>query len=180
MKQIELLKTYQRSIITGLVFAGIILTYLVLVIHPYEKTRVSLDQELYVLNERVKEQKALAPILIKLLKRSEIKMPVGLPFPEKKKVTRDGTDRIPMVFQELAQKSNLKLKGFGMDLKSFANDSGFLEVRIVLNGLLSDFQTFIKRLYDVPYVENIERLIIRTVQGEKVPEFELNVSLVRE
>lgn len=180
MKKIELLKTFHHSLITGLIFGGIILAYLLLIIHPYEKTRTQLDDEIDDLKAQVKEQQVLAPILMDILKRTKIQVPEGLSFPEKTKIARDDTDKIPMVFQDIAQMSNLNLKRFKLDLKSFANDSGLLEVNIVLNGRLFHFQSFLKRLYEVSYVGNIERIIIRTVQGEKDPEFELNVSLARE
>ena len=45
---------------------------------------------------------------------------------------------------------------------------------------IGQINKLLKRLYEVSYVGNIERIIIRTVQGEKDPEFELNVSLARE
>ena len=154
--------------------------YFFLIILQKENLRSKLNHTIYDLNSQIKHQQQLAPILVDLLKRTKLQVQKGLTIPEQGRIARDDTDKVPILFRDIARKSGLNLKRFRLDLKSFEANSGFLEVNMVLHGRVSRFQRFLKRLYEVSYVKKIERIIIRTLKGKNFNELELYVTLIRE
>ena len=178
MKKI-IIKKFHRNALIGLMLGAALLAYILFVIYPDGKTRVSLDREINDLSARIEEHKLLAQIFKDLVKSLQLEVPEELSFPEVKQLAQNDTDRIPIVFRQIAQNSNLKLEGFRLDVKSFVNDSGFLQTDVLTKGSYIDFRNFLKNICELPFVENIDRINVRAVQDSEELEFRLYISLTR-
>ncbi|MEA3279217.1 MAG: hypothetical protein U9Q38_01265 [Thermodesulfobacteriota bacterium] len=137
-----------------------------------------LDEQITSLNADIEEQKILYPVFKDLLKKALHKAPEGLPFLEKVKLKRDKTDKIALIFQELAKKSNLKIEEVVTDVDSLIDDSGFLMLNVAVKGDMFDLRNFMVKLGEVQYIEHIERIQIKTVDKSK--EMRLKLWIARE
>ncbi len=172
------LKLQFHSIITY-VLCGVGLLFLLLIaIFPRYITLTELDEQITSLNADIEEQKILYPVFKNLLKKARARAPEGLPFPKKVKLERDKTDKIALIFQELAKKSNLEFEEVITDVDSLIDDSGSLMLNVIMKGDMFDLRNFMVRLGEVQYIEHIERVQIRTLDKNK--EIRLKLWIARE
>jgi len=160
-----MMKLPTRTVTYILICAGGILAFILLVIYPYQKTLNDMDMEIRKIRAQTEGQKIFFPVFKELLKRTRIKNPEGLPFPQKEKLSQDDTDRIVPIFQEIAKKSNLKIESIKPNVESLIEGSGYLTMDVVMKGDFFDFRKFFLELESLPYLEHIERLQIRLVEG---------------
>ena len=175
----EISKLPLRIIVSLLIFGGAFFAFILIVVYPYHVSLANMDMEINNLNVRIEKQKILLPVFKTLLEKAQYKEPKILPFPKKAKLTRDNTDKISSIFQEIAQQSNIKLTDILLDTDSLINGSGYLMVNVITNGEFFDLRDFLFRLGELPYLEHIERIQILT-QGSKGSEFRLKIWLARE
>jgi Tfp pilus assembly protein PilO len=141
-----------------------VMTFLILIILPSQKTSAELDREIDKLNVRIEEQRILTPVFHSLLKRAKTAPPSMLPSPEKTKLTHGDMNSISKVFQDIAVRHNLKLEEFKTDVSSVMEDSGYLMMRLRLSGNFYKFRDFLVDLGSIPSLEHIEEVSIRPVK----------------
>jgi hypothetical protein len=160
------MKISPRTITYLLICGGILFASGFVVIYEHKNIKEK-DAEISKIKAQIDQQKILSPVFKDLIKRSRVKDPVDLPFPKKEKLSRDDTEKVLSVFQEIAARSNLKIKSYVPDVESLADGSEQMMMDVVLNGDFFDFQKFFMQLGELPYLEHIERFKIKSVKGTK-------------
>lgn len=157
-----------KRIVTYLILCiGVLFTFLVFIIYPYQMDLREADSEIEITKDRIEEQKLLFPVFQDLLNKTRLKESGLLPLPEKKKLARDEIDGVSSMIQEIAQRNHLKIGGIMPDLDSLIGGAGFLEMTVVMKGELFDLRNFLVLLGEVSYLEHIEQIQIRTAQDLK-------------
>lgn len=162
----------QSLFIFGICAVGIV-AFWVLIIFPSQKTAADLDQEINKLNARIEEQRILTPVFHNLLERAKMKGPSGLPSPEKSKLSHGDMNAISRVFQDIAERNNLKLDEITTDVNSLVQESGYLVMRLHLSGGFFDIRKFLVDIGSIPSLEYIEEVSIQSGKASK----ELNLKL---
>jgi Tfp pilus assembly protein PilO len=150
-----------------------VLTFLLLIILPSQKTSAELDREIDELNVRIEEQRILTPVVHSLLKQVKTDSPSALPAPEKTKLTHGDMNSISKLFQDIAVRHNLKLEEVKTDVSSMMEDSGYLMMRLRLSGNFYKFRDFLVDLGSIPSLEHIEEIDIRPMKTAR----ELSIKL---
>ncbi len=150
-----------------LICIGGLILFFVFVIYPYHRSLANADLDIKTIKSRIEEQKILYPVFMDLLKKARVKESKGLPFPEKVKLARDDAGKISSIFQDIAQKTNFKLINIIPDSDSLEEGSEHFKVDLVMKGAFADFRNFLVALGEVPYLEHVERIQVRTVKNDK-------------
>ena len=161
-----MMKLPPRTITYLLICAGILFASGFMIIYDHKNIREK-ETEISAVKVQIDQQKILSPVFKDLIKRSKMKAPVDLPFPKKEKLPRDDTEKILPAFQEIAAKSNLKIKSYLPDVESLVDGSEQMMMDVVVKGDFFDFQNFLIQLGELPYLEHIERFKMRPVEGTK-------------
>lgn len=160
------MKLPSRTITYLLICGGVLLASVFMVLYDH-KTMKDRDLEISTIKTQIDQQKVLSPAFKDLIRRSRIKEPVDLPFPKKEKLRREDTEKILPVFDEIARKSNLTIKSAVPDVESLVSGSQHMVVDVVASGDFIDFRKFFVQLGELPYLEGIERVVIRSAEGKK-------------
>ena len=168
-----------RTIIYLLIGSTGILGFVLVRILPNQGALEKIDQNINSLKNQMEKKTILTPLYADIQKRVRYQSPNGLPFPQSQKLTSDDMDRIPLVFQDIAQKSHLELALFEPDINTFVDGSGQLKINLLFKGEYSDFRTFLIELIKIPYLAEIEWLHIQRTQGAKKLELGLRVLLAQ-
>ncbi len=156
----------------------VLLFFFLLVIYPQHISLAEADLDIKKLKVRIEEQKILYPIFQNLLKKTRVKDTESLPFPKKTKLMHNETAKISSIFNEIAQKSNLILKEIIPDVDALIGGSEYLKLNLTVKGEFLDLRNFMLHLGELPYLEHIERIQIRSVQDSK--EISFKIFLARE
>jgi hypothetical protein len=167
LKRLKIPKLPARTIAFFLTYLCVLLLYLLLVIYPQHLSLAEADLDIKKLKVSIEEQKILYPIFQDLLKKVRVKDTEALPFPKKAKLMRNETAKISSIFQEIAQKSNLVLKEIIPDADALISGAGYLKLNLTVKGNFLDLRNFMLQLGELPYLEHIERIQIRSVQDSK-------------
>ena len=178
LKKLKISKLPTQNIAFFLMCLCLLLFFFLLVIYPQHISLADADLDIKKLQERIEEQKILYPVFKNLLKKAHLKDIEGLPFPKKTKLTRDETGKIVSIFRKITQKSNLTLKEITPNVDALISDSGHLKLNLIVKGEFLDLRNFMLQLGELPYLEHIERIQIRSVQDSK--EISFNVFLAQE
>lgn len=165
MDQERLSKLPGKSIRYLLLCAGGMLSIILLTIYPQYKSLGQLEKEIKKIQTQIEEQEILYPVYRDLFKQIKPKEPGGVSMPQKAKLDRARTDRISSVLEEMAQQSNLKLVAVVPDVKSLSDRAGLLSVSTQLKGSFFDFRGFLLLLGRIPFLERIEEVRIKPVEG---------------
>lgn len=156
-----------------IILGGGVILFLLLAILPAHKETAALDFEIDNVNLKLEEQKILTPVYESLLKKAQVKPPEGLNFVPKQKLKTDDTRTVAAKFNELAKNSRLTLVRFTPAVETLINRSGYLMVDIELRGEFIDLHPFLLELCQLPYLEQIEEITIRSVRDTREMEIRL-------
>lgn len=176
--RIKALKLPARSLAFLIICAGGLLGFFLLVIYPYQASLAAADQEIKRLKSRIEEQKVLYPVFKDLLRKARVEETRGLPFPQKVKLARDDTTKLSTVFREIAQKSRLHIVDIAPQVDSLLDNTGFLRLKLDLQGDFFDLRNFLIMLKELPYFESLDQIQIRTAEGFK--DIRLQIRLAQE
>ncbi len=144
-----------------------ILGFVLLSIFPTHRAMTAMDQKLETLTEQLEEQNVLHPLYEDLVDKSKSETPSQLPFPKKAKLSRDETEDISAFFQQLARQNEFKVQTIVPDVVSLTDGSGYLKLDTVLKGEFFKLRDLLLQLGEIPYLEQIESIQIRTVGDAK-------------
>jgi len=150
-----------------------ILGFALLAILPSHWAIRATERKIENLQQKIEEQEALKPFFQNLLKQAQSKAPSDMPFPKKAKLPREETGGISGFLQELAQQNDFKVESIVPDVVSLTDGSGYLMLNTIMKGRFLNFRRLLLQLGDVPYIEHIETIQIRTVG--QVKEFRLKI-----
>jgi hypothetical protein len=173
LKRLKISKLPTRSIALFLMCLCVLLFFFLLVIYPQHISLAEADLDITKLKERIEEQKILYPIFQNLLEKERVKDTESLPFPKKTKLMPNETAKISLIFQKIAQKNNLVLKEIGPEVDALIGGSGYLKLNLIVEGEFLDLRNFMLQLGELPYLEHIERIQIRSVQDYKEISFKI-------
>jgi len=174
----EIVKLSQRSLFYFALFGVVILVIILVMIYPDHRTLKALDKNIKQLNTKIETQKLLFPLFQKMLTEIDLKLPEGVSFPKKEKLTQEKTESIVSVFHEMAGKTGLEIVEVSPDVESTLNGSGFLLMNVVVKGDFFKLREFLLELENLPYLEKIEQIKLQTIEGGK--EGRLKIWLVKE
>lgn len=132
----------------------------ILMLYPNTKLLSNLDGEINSLQNQIDEQKMLSPNYKKFLKMTQEDMSGSLPSPPKSKLPQHKIETLPIHFREMAHEDDLDPVSITMDIKSLANEPGFLMINTLVKGDLLNFRNFLIKLQEVPYIEHMETISI--------------------
>ncbi len=149
------------------ILGGGVVLFLLLAILPAHKETAELDFEISNVNTKIEEQKILTPVFESLMKKAELKPPEGLNYVPKEKLKTDNTHKVADRFQEMAETSMLELVEFSPAIETLINRSGYMMLDIELRGEFINLHPFLLQMCQMPYLEQIEEIKIRSVRDTK-------------
>ena len=168
------------SIINFMICGGGILCFILFAIYPNQMALSKMDREVRKLSAQIEERKSLLPLLKELQKLSQEKDLDTLPFPVKAKLQQNEIDKVSTIFNEYASENNLNVEEITPDVNSLIDDSSHLKMYLKLKGNFSNLRNFLLRVGDLPYLDHIEQIQIRTVSESNDLELSLKVWLAKE
>ena len=168
----------RESIVYILICAVGTLAFILIGPYPSEKSLAKQDMEIQNLQVQIEEQKLLYPLYVELLKKLQAKGCEVLPFPSKGKLSRDEIDKIPCIFAEIVQRSELESASIIPDVKSIASNPGLILTNALVKGDFLHFRRLLIELGEIPYLEHIQEIEIKRVAG--CIEFRLKIWLALE
>ena len=178
MAQLNLASISTKSLLRIIIFSSGVVLFFLLAILPSLRESRALDNQIIDINARIKEQQLLTPVYDSLLKKSEMKPPAGLNIVQPKKLKRDETDKVAQTLQDMARQSNLLLADYTPEIQSLIGESDTLKVAVQLRGEFISMQTFLRQLYQLPYLVKFEEISVQSVKDSK--EMRLRLWLARE
>ena len=151
------------AIYTGVlvVAVGVMIVPSYLAIGKAEAERAKIEIE-------VKEQRFLAPVFGKLVKKRREMTQSTANLPVRSALARDNSGGVADTLTRLATDNRMQMAGINLDLNAMVNEVRLMQVDMVLRGGLADYRTFLMQLIAVPYVEFIERIrIMATPDGRE-------------
>jgi len=154
---------------------GIIVIFLFIFvgIFPAKRSMAELDKKTAEVNQRIEEQKILAPFYQAIKARVEQKDPESLPVPGKGKLALSMINTIYATFDKAARTSGVSLLSATPDLSGLGGNFQTLPVNVTLRGDFFKFRKFLINLGSIPYVQHIEEITIQKVPASR--EFKLKV-----
>ena len=156
-----------------LICVGGFLAFIPLLIYPQQTSLAETDMEIKELKARIEEQKILYPVFQDLLRKAHFKGAKGLPFPKKAKLKQSDAAKIPSIFQNIAKKNHLTPVDVKSDIESLFNSAGYMKIDLAVEGRFFDLRNFMLDLAELPYLEHIERIQIRSIQEMKAADFKI-------
>jgi hypothetical protein len=153
----------------------VILAFALLAIYPHQKTIAGLRTEIKEIGSQLKQQKILFPLHSKLVNKEKRNSAMVPPMPARTKPESRNMDRIPFIFEAIAEKNNLKLLSVVPDVNSLAEVQGLWSADARVTGEFPDFRGFLMNLGQISYLAHIETIRFRSVEG--VPEFRIKAWL---
>jgi hypothetical protein len=167
MAKVKLTSLPTQTLSYIIILGGGVVLFLLLAILPAHKESAALDFEIDNVSTKIKEQKILTPVYESLLKKAQMKPPEELKFVPKEKLKPGETRKVAAKFEALAKDSQLTLVEFTPALETLINRSGFLMVDIELRGEFINLHPFLLQICQLPYLEQIEEIKIRSVRDTK-------------
>lgn len=152
--------------------------FTLLTILPSHRAIRTTERQIAELKQAIEEQQALQPLFQQLLEQAKRRTPSDMPFPKKAKLGRGETGGISSFFQELARRNDFRVESIVPDVVSLTDGSGYLKLNTVMTGRFLDFRKLLLQLGELPYLEHIETIQIRTI-GE-LKEFRLKLWILQE
>lgn len=159
--------TYLLLCLTGIlifIFAGIL---------PNNRTMAELSAKIADVQFRLEEQRSLSPFQKALRDKSEKKESEVLPLPPKGVLAQDKINTLPVTFSAAARMSGMSLVSSIPNLTALTGDAQSLSVNVVLRGDFMNLRKFLIHLGGIPYVRQIEEIIIQQKPDSK--EFRLKI-----
>jgi hypothetical protein len=156
-------KLPSRSYVNIIICIAGIIAFIFLVIFPQNQSRKSLDQEIEQLTTRIEEQKILAPLFEQLTSKSQFKAPDDLPFPERKKLSKEEARQISFAVQKVIQQNDFLVENIVPDVNTLMDGSGFLKLSLVAVGNFFQLRNVMLQLTEIPYLEHIETFQLETI-----------------
>lgn len=150
-----------------IILGGGVILFLLLAILPAHKETAALDFEIENVNNKIAEQKILTPVYESLLKKVKLEPPAGLNYVPKEKLKPDETRKVATRFDQIARESQLTLIEFSPAVETLINRSGYLMLDIELRGEFINLHPFLLKVCQLPYLEQIEEIKIRSVRDTK-------------
>ena len=152
-----------RSFLYIIFFGSVIVLIVVSLIIMQQKSIDGTVSKIAGRKAELEKQKILHPFFEQLEKTYQKEMNENLDvlsLPERKPLTNEDEKDLELDLDETAEKNGLILKSYQPDIKSFFDDSKRLVVNIVITGEVAKFRDMMIDLLKLPYLEDIQSIII--------------------
>jgi hypothetical protein len=146
---------------------GGIIAFIALAIYPAQKSLTRLDREIKKTQSEIEDQKILFPIAKEMFRQIMEKEEYALPFPENKKLEADKMAELPSMLEGMARKCGLSVISMIPDVSSLSKNEGFLSVTANVKGKFADLRKFFIKMGSLPYLEQVEEVIIEPSEGAR-------------
>jgi len=171
MQLIAKLKTKSLIYLSGGI--GILAFIVIFLIVPYHYKLKRIDIEIEKKKRYMEEQTLLIPHFQKIrqIKRDIKGIHDEVQFNEasglKEKLPLNETDNAISLFSEIALKNHFQVEAVESDKNASADHSGYMLITMKIKGDFLHFYNFLIQLNQIPYLEHIEQIRIRTVKDTK-------------
>ncbi|MEW6267026.1 MAG: hypothetical protein AB1641_28460 [Thermodesulfobacteriota bacterium] len=148
-----------------LLLGAVILGAVLFGLYPQNRALGKQEEEKFRLEADIEKQKLLHPLYTELYQKAKFERPAGLPLPPRKKLPRDRIGQLNAIFLEAARQSGLEFEKVLPQVNSLNMNTGLLMVDVFLKGDFLNLRKFVVNMAQMPFVEHLERLNVRRVQG---------------
>lgn len=173
-------KTQKLSLINFLICGGGIIIFGIFALYPNQRALNAMDAKIEQMKMHIEEQQALQPVFKELMKVTQEKQSDLLPFPERLLLERNSIGKVSSQIKDIAHSNGLVLEEITPDVNTLIDDSGHLRMYLKSKGPFSDFRQFLIGIGAIPYLEHIEQIQIRTIQGSEDLDITLKIWMARE
>lgn len=171
-------KRLQTQTLTALIFSGmILLAFILLILVPAFRTADQLQTDIESLRSQIEEQKVLHPVFKSLLKQVRQPNPEGIANPESGKLKRTETAKLGDYLASIASQNRLELERYQLDTDALMVDGEHMHVNLTLSGDFFDLRPFLEEVCQLPYIEKVEKLSIRTRQQDRQFDIQLLLAI---
>jgi hypothetical protein len=173
----------ERRLFFIVVCLGGILGFYLLSILPHQQAAEQLSLQIDSLQDRIDEQKLLAPMYTRFTQLLGDTQPANLgdlPFPEPERLKPEQVAGIEPLFRHLAEQSRLQVRHVGADLNSMLNETGELKLSLEFSGEFNNLRGFMLKLGELPYLTHVERIDVRRENGAQGLHMEMDIWLARQ
>jgi len=167
-----------RSLMYVICCFAVLIAFIVIVLLPSYRSLGELDHEVEKIESRIKTQQRLMPFYMRLVKKTEEKVPSRYPLPGVKAIPEKSIDLIPSIFKGVARRSSAELVLVNPDFTTLAKGKGRILINATMRGSFVQIRRFLIEMGAVPYLQHIEEVDIhqRTDGKELKMKVWLNVS----
>ncbi len=171
MQSIAKLKTKSLIYLSGGI--GILAFIVVFLIIPYHYKLKSIDIEIENKKKYMEKQMLLIPYFQKIrqVKRDIKEIQDEVQFNEasglKEKLPLNETEKAVSLFREIILKNHFQVEAVESDKNASVDNSGYMLITMKIKGDFLYFYNFLIQLNQIPYLEHIEQIRIRTVKDSK-------------
>ncbi len=169
----EKLGPYRRSVSLGIILTGVIIIFVVVIILPYNHSIKKIDMEIDNLKNQVAAQELQAPLYSTLISQMEKNTVRGITDKKDERLNRDNIFLISTMVKDLAEGNNLTYIKSSPDINSMESNKGLMSVDVTVEGSLEDFRKFIVSLNKIPYLQDVEKLSIRSEEANRIYELRI-------
>lgn len=160
-------QTLPRKSLPFIIVCLLILTsFFLLAVYPFQKGLASLDREIFEIRDQISKQEIIWPFFKEISNMADKKNDHTLPFPDKARLDRKKTQKVPSLFNEMAIECGLSLVKVDPDIR-LLNEKEFdlLSTAILVRGDFSNLRRFLIKLGGIPYLESVEEIHLESVEG---------------
>lgn len=139
-----------------------VLAFLLMFVYPNAMAMKELDREAAALAIQVQEQEVLHPIYLTLIRQVQQSVPEQLPVPDKDRITQATISDMPAVFAAMARESGVRFESAVPDPVSYLEETRHLTMNVAFSGDFFNFRNLLVRICQLPYLNAIEHVSIRT------------------
>lgn len=158
------MKMPRQSIIYLVVCLTGVVIYLALGIIPLSNKSKVYEKRIETLKDNLEIQRMTSSFYQEIKGRAEIKKKELLPLPEAKGLPRAEIDKLGEVLRSVAANSRMITVKMESDLSPLSQGGQLVPVVVVLKGNFPDFRRYLIALHSLPYLRNLEELVIRQTE----------------
>ena len=148
-----------------------------MIIMPSQNTSAELDQDIENIKDRIEQQRILRPVFDSLLERVKRAYPTQLPVIKRARLARGDINKVTELLQDIAGRHDLKIQDIRTDVNAMMANTGFMQMRIHATGDFMKFRDFLVDLGTIPFLEQIEEIIIRAIEQDR--EYKLKIWMAK-
>ncbi|WP_457570747.1 hypothetical protein [Desulfovulcanus sp.] len=160
MKKITLLLS-TRALIFVLSYISLLLIFIFAFIYPTYKENIHLDQKISYLEKKLKQQRNIYPLYIRLKKELDQQKKLDIHRKIKKSVFGRDIKDLKNEIQNIANQSEMFFVSAIPDPKTLSQKSKNILVTINIKGEFRKFKNFILNLLSLSYLDRIQELDIQ-------------------
>ena len=163
----------KSSVIYMLICSCGVLLFIFFGVIPNQKKLAALDRDIISMEQQIKEQEILSPLLQNLLEKIQVKEVVGLSCEKKRGIEKTQLKTIEPVFQNIFYKNRLNLISFTQDINLMSKGIKNFFIELSFTGHLNNIRHALLQIQNLSFVEKVSKIQINSEQLNKLVELKL-------